>query len=107
MLYVGETLRSLEERVREHIRNINGEDLRYPVARHFCQAGHSLNDFRVQGLWLVKGDCAERKILEHWLMHKIGTITPDGMNVEKHVAFSCLLLLFLRENLKGRSAFKC
>ena len=82
MLYVGETLRSLEERVREHIRNINDEDLRYPVARHFCQAGHSLNDFRVQGLWLVKGDCAERKILEHWLMHKIGTITPDGMNVK-------------------------
>ena len=42
ILYIGETLRTLEEKVREHIRNIQGQELKYPVARHFCQAGDSL-----------------------------------------------------------------
>ena len=51
-----------------------------PVSRHFNSFDHSLSDFIVFGLSLVSGDNDCRKTKEMRLIHRLGTINPNGMN---------------------------
>ena len=82
MLYVGETKRTLAIRVKEHLSYIAKQN-EQPTSLHFNLPGHSMNNFRVQGLWLVKGDNTDRKIIESMLINRLGTKTPYGINCKE------------------------
>ena len=81
-LYIGETERSFETRLKEHLSGVRLGNSNYPVARHFQTAGHSVQDLRAQILWLVKGDVVDRKHLEAWLISKLNTTSPFGLNLK-------------------------
>ena len=48
--YVGPTGRSIRERANEHNTDIRIRRVGKPVAAHFCDAGHGLQDFRALSL---------------------------------------------------------
>lgn len=83
-LYIGETERSFETRLKEHLAGIRLGHTNLPVARHFCAPGHSAQDLRAQILWRVKGDIVDRKHLEAWLISRLSTVTPLGLNIKSH-----------------------
>ena len=78
-LYIGETKRTLATRIVEHLGFISRKELEYPLGEYFNLPNHSLNNFRVQGLWLMKGDNIARKIVESDLINKLGTKRPFGI----------------------------
>ena len=64
------------------------------VANHFNQAGHSIHNIRVKGLWLLFTDNAsDRKDMESHLIGKLGSRRPGGIN-EKLLGFFVLFLFF-------------
>ena len=79
LLYIGETKRSLVTRVKEHLGYITNKT-EQPTGLHFNLPGHSINHFRVQGLWLVNGDNTDRKIIESMLINRLGTKTLFGIH---------------------------
>ena len=79
MLYVGETKRTLQERVREHLDYIS-KHRDQPTGLHFNLPHHSLADFRVQVLWSVRGDTVDRKHWEALWIDRLGSKTPFGIN---------------------------
>ena len=84
MLYIGETERSFETRLKEHLAGIRLGHTHLPVARHFSSPDHSLQDLRAQILWRVKGDIVDRRHLEAWLISKLSTVSPLGLNIKSH-----------------------
>ena len=64
--YIGETARSLGDRFREHLQDIerNNKDSSKPVPRHFNLPDHSSQYMTVCGLSLHQGDTEKRKNLE-------------------------------------------
>ena len=80
-LYVGETGRPLEVRFSEHLANIRHERDSTLVAKHFFSAGHSINNIRVRGLWMVHGDIVDRKNVESWFINRFSTKHPLGLNL--------------------------
>lgn len=81
-VYVGETERALKQRVKEHLWDIRGNKEK-PVAVHFNQAGHKLDDLQVQVIESVKDNSLYyRKIREEFWMNKLNTVTPFGLNVK-------------------------
>ncbi len=50
-IFVGETSRSLKERITEHRSAINGKDLKRPVARHFCELNQMSSYFFLGKDW--------------------------------------------------------
>ena len=81
-LYVGETGRSLETRFSEHLDGVRLKRDHLPVAKHFLRQGHSMQSMKVQVLWKVQGDILNRKHLESWLISKLKTMTPFGLNLK-------------------------
>jgi len=80
LMYIGETGRTLNDRISEHI-----SDIRYnrdkSVARHFNQSCHSLLNLRVRGLWLMKTDNVKlRKETESYFIERLATRSPHGIN---------------------------
>ena len=88
-LYVGETGRRLRERFGEHLRSIRNNSPGFPVAHHFNSASHSLNDITICGLKRCSGDNTRRKKQEMRLIFELGTLKPNGLNINfsfiKHV----------------------
>ncbi|KAK7088636.1 hypothetical protein V1264_022538 [Littorina saxatilis] len=78
MLYIGETYRTFETRLGEHLADIAHHR---PVASHFCADGHSAADVQALCLWQGTGDDFERKRRESNLISKLGTLRPDGINI--------------------------
>ena len=81
-LYIGETGRSLSTRFKEHL-----DDIRFnrckPVSLHFNQEGHSILNIRVKGLWIIlRGSTNDRKDKESFLIDRLGTQNPQGMNMK-------------------------
>ena len=81
-LYIGETGRSLSTRFKEHL-----DDIRFnrckPVSLHFNQEGHSILNIRVKGLWIIlRGSINDRKDKESFLIDRLGTQNPQGMNMK-------------------------
>ena len=75
----GETGRRLGDRIREHLYDVRNNDSTKPVSRHFNLSNHSLSDFIVFGLSLVRGDNDCRKTKEMRLIHQLGThLIPMG-----------------------------
>ena len=81
-LYIGETERTFETRLKEHLAGIRLGNTNLPVARHFQSAGHSVRDLRAQILWRVKGDIVDRKHVEAWMISKHNTVSPHGLNLK-------------------------
>ncbi len=100
--YVGETKRTLGERVSEHLR-----DIRYtkhpilpppppswlnkdptPVGRHWGQSSHPGDDLKINILALINRDPQDdhttlyREHIEYQWIHRLRTMTPFGINVK-------------------------
>ena len=79
-VYIGETVRRLADRFREHRRDvINGmNDL--PVPAHFNSTNHTLDDMKVAVLKAGLANQDYRKKQEMRLIFKCGTMSPSGLN---------------------------
>ena len=73
-LYIGKTGRTLNTHFKEHLADIKYHSRRdKSVASHFNQAGHSIHNVRVKGLWLLFTDNArDRKDMESYLIGNQG-----------------------------------
>jgi predicted GIY-YIG superfamily endonuclease len=81
-LYIGETKRMLSERFREHRRDVISKKTDIsPVAQHFTNSGHNLEDMSVAILAQCTNE-RQRKMLEMRIIQKLGTLFPKGMNVD-------------------------
>ena len=49
-IYIGESERSMKERIQEHIQYIKSENKSQATGYHFNQPGHSLHDMEVTGI---------------------------------------------------------
>ena len=79
VLYIGETERSFETRLKEHLVEIRLGLTSLPVASHFCSPGHYMQVLKAQILWRVNVDIVNRKHLEAWLNFRLNTVTPFGL----------------------------
>ena len=79
MIYIGETKRRLADRFREHLRAIRIHDGTSEVGMHFSSTGHSLDNIVVTALKQFHSDLP-RKTFESFLMRKLGTVNPYGIN---------------------------
>ena len=82
LLYIGETGRTLETRFSEHLAGVRLSRDHRPVFKHFLQRGHTSRSMKVQVLWSVRGDILDRKHLESWLISKLKTRSPFGLNLK-------------------------
>ena len=80
-LYIGETGRRLRERFSEHLRSVRNNSPGFPVAEHFNSASHSLDDIMICGLKRCSGDNSRRKNQEMRLIFELGTLKPNGLNI--------------------------
>ena len=82
-MYIGETYRSLNERFKEHRDSIlTGKDT--PVANHFNSDQHHLSHIRVAALWRNGPQEGHyRKHMESQLISRLGTLSPQGLNVRE------------------------
>ena len=96
-LYIGETGRRLDDRFREHLRDVekNDKDASKPVARHFNLHNHSKQHMPICGLSLHQGTTESRKNLEQKFIFKIGTLNPPGIN-ERFSFNECIPAYFSR-----------
>lgn len=78
--YVGETGRSLRDRVTDHVSCIKlKKDT--PIGLHFNHAGHSLKDFTILAIEQFEQNSeASRRIKEHTWQHLLQTAHPLGIN---------------------------
>ncbi|VDI75886.1 Hypothetical predicted protein [Mytilus galloprovincialis] len=82
-VYIGETERSLNERIKEHLADIR-HDRDTAVAEHFNQEDHCKEDITVQVLQQIYDKSANyRRYIEAQWMQKLNTIRPFGINVKK------------------------
>ena len=81
-LYIGETVRRIGDRFREHLRDVerNDKDASKPVARHFNLPNHSKQHMAVCGLSLHLCSSESRKTLEQKFIFQIGILNPHGFN---------------------------
>ena len=81
-LCIGETKRRLGDRIREHLRDTKFKQPQKQVSVHFNSQGHSLNDLKVQVLYQNFRDNFYRNAKEGFLIQKLGTVFPEGMNID-------------------------
>ena len=82
ILYVGETGRSFETRVKEHIADVRLQR-DSPVARHFDSVNdHSLQDLRAQIIWQAPAHPIDRRLTESRFIKLLGTLQPRGLNLK-------------------------
>ena len=81
--YVGETENPLHITMNGHKSDINTRKLDKPVAAHFNQPDHSLNDLRVMGIDKKHTNSAQwRKQRESYWIFTLDTMTPKGINLD-------------------------
>ena len=80
-LYIGQTKRRLADRFVEHLRDIRLARPDKTVAQHFNQPDHSIEDAAVCGIRTVP-DASKRRTTEVKLIRHLGTLIPQGMNIE-------------------------
>ena len=80
----GETENPLHIRMNGHRSDINTRKLDKPVAAHFNQPDHSLNDLRVMGIEKIHTNSGQwRKQRESYWIFTLDTMTPKGMNLDE------------------------
>ena len=80
-LYIGETKRRLADRMAEHLRSITLNLPGLPVATHFNLPNHTTAHFEACVLFSGFHSHEVRKEQEERLIHRIGCLHPNGMNV--------------------------
>ena len=74
MNYIGESERTLKDRISEHIGYVRTKKLNQATGHHFNQPGHSLADLKVIALEKVhSSDPFYRKERESYLIRKFNT----------------------------------
>ena len=53
----------------------------HSVAQHFNSTGHNIADVQVQGMRLCTGNNIQRKQVEMRLIFWLGTVQPNGINI--------------------------
>lgn len=86
--YVGQTKRSLKDRINEHITSVKRRHLKTDVSRHFCGDNHEgVSDMEVYVLDFIYKDANSqrtevlRKTIEFNWIQRLQTQTPTGMNI--------------------------
>ena len=83
MQYIGQSERTLQERVQEHLGYIRNEKCNQPTGHHFNQDLHFIHDFRVSIIEKVhKTDRATREVRESMYIQSFHT-EFEGMNKSK------------------------
>ena len=78
--YIGETRRSLKDRLSDHRGYINNQKLNYITRQHFNQPGHSLSKLKITIIEKQKSeDDSYRKERERYFINKFNTFYK-GMN---------------------------
>ena len=78
--YVGETGRSLRDRVTDHVSCIKLQK-QTPIGLHFNHAGHSLKDFHILAIeQFTENSESSRRIKESTWQHLLQTAHPRGIN---------------------------
>ena len=79
-IYIGESERSMKERIQEHIQYIKSENKSQATGYHFNQPGHSLHNMVVTGIEKTKSSEKEyRKERESYIIRKFNSFYM-GMN---------------------------
>ena len=81
-IYIGETSRTLNTRISEHLADIRHKRSK-PVATHFNSPNHTITHVQVLALWQNHGDCLDRLTQESFLISKLGSLSPAGLNLQK------------------------
>ena len=82
--YVGETENRLHIIMNDHRSDINIRMTDKPVAAHFNQPNHSLDDLQVMGIEKIHTNNAKwRKQRESYWIFTLDTMTPTGMNLDE------------------------
>lgn len=86
--YVGQTKRTIKERINEHITSVKQAYKKTEVSRHFCGTGHNgIDDMEVHILDFIHrqphSQAAEtlRKCIEHNWIQRLQTQAPRGLNI--------------------------
>ena len=78
--YVGETKTKLCLRFANHVSSVKTKKL-YPVAIHFNNPNHSINDVEIIVIEACTSNDTHRKVREsHWI-HQLKTLQPYGLNI--------------------------
>ena len=92
MHYVGETSRSWAERLSEHLRSINNQDLKLPVGQHFsANNGHAgIRDVTLYVLEFMQtkpddGHRRHREEVERKWQFRLHSNYPLGMNRDDYM----------------------
>jgi hypothetical protein len=83
IIYVGQTTRTLGERINEHFREISKNEEKRTLFLHFNSEEHSVNDIEVFVLEKLPDNLTKKVIEEHetyWML-KLKTI-QNGLNVK-------------------------
>eukprot|EP00061_Rhincodon_typus_P004329 g22318.t1 len=81
LLYIGETKRRLRDHFVEHLHSVRDKRQHLPVANHFNSPSHSLGDMSILGHLQCYND-ATQKLEEQHLIFCLGTLHPNGLNVD-------------------------
>ena len=79
--FINPLTHSLRSRIGEHLGSVPNHTAGFPVAGHFNSAGHSITDVQVRGMRLCRGFNILCKQLEMRLIFQLGTVQPDGLNI--------------------------
>ncbi len=84
MQYVGETEQALHLRMNGHRSDIRTKKVDKPVAAHFCQEDHSLEDLEVKGIEQIRNNGTQwgRERESYWIF-TLRTLAPEGMNLDE------------------------
>ncbi|CAJ0949676.1 unnamed protein product [Ranitomeya imitator] len=92
LLYVGETTRSIRDRISKHKSTIRCKNLLLPIPSHFSNQGHSVSQLQFQIIEHIPpnrrgGDRVARlKRREAFWIHTLETLHPLGLNREYDLA---------------------
>lgn len=99
--YVGKTSRLLRFRINEYRSAINRADSKSPVARHFTELNHSVNELSFCGIDMVlpmrRHTNLERKWLQtesKWIF-RLNTVQPNDLNEDLNQFFFFYNVLFV------------
>eukprot|EP00061_Rhincodon_typus_P015492 g43200.t1 len=67
--------------VTEHLHSVRYNQQHLPVANHFNSSSHSFGDMSILGLLQYHND-ATRKLEEQHLIFCLGSLQPNGLNME-------------------------
>eukprot|EP00061_Rhincodon_typus_P004428 g22541.t1 len=81
LLYISETKRRLGDHFVEHLHSVHDKRQHLLVVNHFNSPSHSLGNMPILGILQCHND-ATPKLEEQHLTFHLGTLQPNGLNVD-------------------------